>query len=270
MSEDRPARQGWPSASARRARSGASERASNGALDDDAFDIKSDPKYDRTSDSKSGVSPDKKAGGGFGSSFRKKSTSAADPGGFSRSSEQKSRSRSRAASAPEPVVVDGFTRSSQQPTLKKTPRPDGPSLKMRAADYLSRREHSRLELARKLGRWSDNREEIEAVLDAMVREGWMSTARFVQSVVHRRAPKQGTSRIVQELRQHGIDQTEIEAVKPDLQASEFVRAQTVWHKRFGAVAPDREGWAKQARFLAARGFSQDVIRRVLGGEDDPA
>lgn len=266
MSDDRPARQGWPSASARRTRSGASGGSSSGASDDEPFDIKSDIK----SDTRSGTPSEKKSGSGFGPSFRKKSTPAADPGGFSRSSEQKPRTRSRAASAPEPVVVDGFTRSSQQPTLKKTVRPDGPSLKMRAADYLSRREHSRFELARKLGRWSDNREEIEAVLDAMVREGWMSTARFVQSVVHRRAPKQGTSRIVQELRQHGIDQTEIEAVKPDLQASEFVRAQTVWHKRFGAVAPDREGWAKQARFLAARGFSQDVIRRVLGGEDDPA
>ncbi|QEI09480.1 recombination regulator RecX [Pigmentiphaga aceris] len=139
---------------------------------------------------------------------------------------------------------------------------------MRAADYLSRREHSRFELARKLGRWSDDRDEIEAVLDALTREGWMSTSRFVQSVVHRRASRQGTSRIIQELRQHGIDQAEIAAVKPELQASEFVRAQTVWSKRFGAVPPDRETWAKQARFLAARGFSQDVIRRVLGGGED--
>jgi regulatory protein len=235
-------------------------------------DNAADAGFSRSSDRKAAGSGKSagKSGSSFGSSFRKKGP-VVDDSGFTRSSEQPVRKRA-AAPVAEPVVVDGvaddFTRSSQQHTQKKVPKAGGPTLKARAADYLSRREHSRFELARKLGRWSDNREEIEAVLDALTREGWMSTARFVQSVVHRRAPRQGTSRIVQELRQHGIDSTEIAAVKPDLQASEFVRAQTVWHKRFGAAPPDREAWAKQARFLAARGFTHDVIRRVLGGEED--
>lgn len=291
MSEDRPARKGWPSSNGRRAQSGtptvlrfgkatpddqaSAEARSEAGSEAGSEDKAPDAEFVRSSDRR-GVKSGKfgassaaaaKSGSGFGSSFRKKSPQT-DDSGFTRSSEQPS--RKRATTQVEPVVVDGFTRSSQQHTEKKAPRPGGPTLKARAADYLSRREHSRFELARKLARWSDNREEIEAVLDALTREGWMSTARFVQSVVHRRAPRQGTSRIVQELRQHVIDNTEIEAVKPDLQASEFVRAQTVWHKRFGAAPPDREAWAKQARFLAARGFSHDVIRRVLGGDEDEA
>jgi regulatory protein len=197
---------------------------------------------------------------GFGSIKRK----PADDNGFSRSSERATRKRT--APQAETVDADGYTRSSQQVQPRKSPRPDGPSLKMRAADYLSRREHSRTELARKLARWSDDRDEIDAVLDALTREGWMSTERFVQSVVHRRASRQGTTRIVQELRQHGIDHAEIEAVKSELKTTEFARARDVWMKRFGDTPPDREGWAKHARFLAARGFSHDVIRRVLGGE----
>lgn len=282
MSEGRPARQGWPSSAGRRTLAGASAGLRSGkaksddkAADDGGFEEKeagdttADTEFSRSSDRKS-AKPGK-SGSSFGSSFRKK-TPQADENGFTRSSDQPM--RKRATPAAEPVVVDGvaddFTRSSQQNFQKKVPKPGGPTLKARAADYLSRREHSRVELARKLGRWSDSREEIDAVLDALTKEGWMSTARFVQSVVHRRAPRQGTSRIVQELRQHGIDSTEIAAVKPDLQASEFVRAQTVWYKRFGAAPPDREAWAKQARFLAARGFTHDVIRRVLGGDEDDA
>ena len=46
------------------------------------------------------------------------------------------------------------------------------------------------------------------------------------------------------------------------------RALAVWAKRFGAIAPDAAGRAKQMRFLAARGFGADVIRRVLQGRDE--
>jgi regulatory protein len=222
--------------------------------------------FSRDSERRAARKPASGLRSGFGSSARKGKT--ADDGGFTRSSERATR---KPAAAPAESVAEGeYTRSSQQVLPRKPLRPDGPSLKMRAADYLSRREHSRVELARKLARWSEDRDEIDAVLDALTREGWMSTERFVQSVVHRRASRQGTSRIVQELRQHGVDNAEIEAVKPALQASEFARAQEVWRKRFGDTPPDREGWAKQARFLAARGFSHDVIRRVLGGDEGDA
>lgn len=272
MSEDRPARPGWPSSGVRHVRFGSSGSRTTPPVeydDDEPFEqivppVQRDP--DRKPPRKSASGLGSGSNSGFGSGARK--SKPADPDGFTRSSERATRKRPAPEAAP---VVDGeFTRSSQQVLPRKPPRPDGPSLKARAADYLSRREHSRMELARKLARWSDDRDEIDAVLDALTREGWMSTARFVQSVVHRRASRQGASRIVQELRQHGVDQVEIEAVKPALQASEFTRAQDVWRKRFGGVRPDREGWAKQARFLAARGFSHDVIRRVLGGDADEA
>ncbi len=143
----------------------------------------------------------------------------------------------------------------------------GPSLKARAVDYLSRREHSRLELARKLARWSDDREEIDSVLDALAKEGFLSSDRFVQSIVHRRGSRLGTSRVVQELRQHGIDGDTLASVKEDLRATEHARAREVWRKRFGQAPADRDAWAKQARFLASRGFSHPVIRAVLDTPD---
>lgn len=146
----------------------------------------------------------------------------------------------------------------------------GLSLKARAVGYLSRREYARDELARKLRPYAEDPAEIEAVLDALQREGWQSNERFAASLVHRRAPLRGTARIVQELRQHGVDDAVVAEAGARLKATEHERALAVWAKRYSAKPADRNDYARQARFLASRGFSQEVIHRVLGagGEDE--
>ncbi|OZI23570.1 recombination regulator RecX [Bordetella genomosp. 9] len=144
----------------------------------------------------------------------------------------------------------------------------GPSLRARAVAYLSRREYARTELARKLGAHTDDPAALDALLDDLEREGWLSTRRFAESLVHRRAERQGAARIVQELRQHGVDEAQIGELRNGLKATEYERALAVWSKRFGERPTDRTAYAKQARFLAARGFAHDVIHRVLGDDRD--
>lgn len=144
----------------------------------------------------------------------------------------------------------------------------GPSLKMRAVGYLSRREHARGELTRKLAAHAEDPAEVEAVLDSLEKEGWLSNERFAQGLVHRRAARQGTARIVQELRQHGVDDNQVAELRDQLRATEYERALEVWKKRFQARPQDRAAYAKQARFLASRGFAHDVIRRILGEGDE--
>ena len=141
----------------------------------------------------------------------------------------------------------------------------GLSLKARAVALLSRREHSRLELARKLAPHAQDPGEIERVLDALAAEGWQSDDRYVQGLVHRKAPVHGVARVTQELRQQGIDEKSIAEVRRTLRETELDRATEVWRKRFGAggLPPDRAEYARQGRFLAARGFSHEVIRQVL-------
>jgi len=147
--------------------------------------------------------------------------------------------------------------------------PKGPSLKARAVGYLSRREHARSELARKLRPHAEDPADIDAVLDELQREGWLSNERFAQSLVHRRAPQRGTARVVQELKQHGVDENQVAELREQLRATEYERAQAAWQKRFGGDRPaDRAEYARQARFLAGRGFAHDVIRRLLGASDD--
>lgn len=201
----------------------------------------------------------------------------AKPQGLRRTSDARREQEAESADAP-----DSWSRSSEAGIARRGRRavaaedgPDaegqarkGPSLKMRAVGYLSRREHAREELARKLAAHAEDPAEVEAVLDALEKEGWLSTERFAQSLVHRRASRQGAARIVQELRQHGVDDNQVAELREQLRATEYDRALEVWKKRFSAKPEDRAAYAKQARFLASRGFAHDVIRRILGESDD--
>jgi len=149
-----------------------------------------------------------------------------------------------------------------------------PSLKARAIGLLSRREHSRSELARKLAPHCDDPAELEAVLDDLERENWLSQQRFAESLVHRRAPRHGMRRIMHELRQHGLPDDTLGEMAESLRATEQQRAHQVWLKRFGTPPADAAEYARQYRYMAARGFSADCLRSVLAGRgadlaDDP-
>lgn len=144
------------------------------------------------------------------------------------------------------------------------------SLKGRALRYLSAREHSRAELRRKLAPHEEEPGAIERVLDELTAKGFLSEARLVESVVHRRAQRLGAARIRQELQQKGIAPEAMATALAGLQDSELARARALWQRRFGAPPADAAERARQTRFLVARGFAPEAVRRVLaggGGED---
>lgn len=153
-------------------------------------------------------------------------------------------------------------RSSVEPS-----RP-GRSLKSRALAYLSRREYSRAELSRKLMPLTGDADALEALLDSLVREGWLSDTRFAESVVHRRAARAGTNRIVSELKRHAVGDELIEQIGAQLRETELTRAQAIWQKKYGQLPTTPAERARQARFLAARGFSLAIIAKILKGIED--
>ena len=142
------------------------------------------------------------------------------------------------------------------------------SLKGRALAALARREYSRLELARKLQPHAESAEQLDAVLDTLEAAKLLSNARFAESLAHRRAERFGVARVKQELKSHQLAPELIAEQVAQLRATEFERARAVWQKRFGELPLDAQARARQMRFLAARGFSADVIRRVVGGDDE--
>ena len=143
------------------------------------------------------------------------------------------------------------------------PRPP-PALKGRALRCLSAREHSRAELVRKLARYEQEPGELERVLDDLQAKGFISQERVVASVLNRRAAQLGAARVRQELNAKGIDAELVRGAGAGLQGSELERARAVWLRRFGDSPPqDARQWARQMRFLVARGFAADVVRRVV-------
>ena len=142
-----------------------------------------------------------------------------------------------------------------------------PSLRERALAYLARREHSRAELARKLAAYCDDRDEINTLLDDFAQRGWLSEARFAEMVVQARHGKFGSRRIAHELREKGVSEETIAAALPEVRESELETARAVWAKKFGALPADAQEKAKQMRFLASRGFGQEIIFKVLKGVD---
>jgi regulatory protein len=165
------------------------------------------------------------------------------------------------------------------------------SLKARALQWLSQREHSRSELRRKLmtaarrrdalvaaggssadteatsGSAPDRAAEVDALLDWLAAEHYLSEARFVESRLHARSARFGQRRIAQELAQHGVKLDVASAER--LRSTELERARALWARRFGNTpAADAAQRAKQMRFLAGRGFDGDIIRRVVRGTDD--
>jgi regulatory protein len=143
------------------------------------------------------------------------------------------------------------------------------SLKGRALKLLSNREHSRKELERKLAAHEAEPGQLKTALDELQARGFIDEQRVVDSHLHRRAARLGAGRIKQELQAKGLDAERVALAVASLKASEVERAREVWRKKFGGELPrDAAQRARQARFLAARGFGGDVIQRVLKmGED---
>ena len=142
------------------------------------------------------------------------------------------------------------------------------SLKGRALRLLSGREHSRAELERKLTQFEEVPGTLAQVLDELQAKGFINEQRVVDSVLYRRSAKLGTARIRQELQTKGLDPGMVLDAVASLQDTELARAREVWRKKFGSPPLDAAARGKQQRFLLARGFSGDVVRKVVAGGDE--
>src|ERR1035437_3947858 len=140
------------------------------------------------------------------------------------------------------------------------------SLKGRALRLLSGREYSRAELERKLARFEEDPGSLARILDELQAKDFVNEQRVVESVLYRRAAKLGSARIQHELQNKGLDPDTVRSAVEGLHSSELERAREVWRKKFSLPSADAAERAKQMRFLSARGFSGEVVRRVVGGD----
>ena len=143
------------------------------------------------------------------------------------------------------------------------------SLKARALRYLSAREHSRLELSRKLRRYAQESDNIDQLLDQLEIAKLLSQERFCDSLINRRAQRYGNSRIFAELQSHGLGSEIVNAAKDELLKGEAARALEVWERKFGSTGAQPADRAKQMRFMQQRGFSHRAIFSAMKGKVVP-
>ncbi|HXI36712.1 MAG TPA: recombination regulator RecX [Burkholderiales bacterium] len=152
------------------------------------------------------------------------------------------------------------------PARVKEERPDTPlELKVRALRYLARREHSRAELARKLAPHAESPQAVETVLDDLANRRQLSDERYAEVRSHWLSRKYGAAKIRQDLKAHGVAEAVIERVSAD---GDLEKAKAILARKYRAVATTRDEKARRARFLQSRGFSYEIIRKVLSTEDE--
>lgn len=160
---------------------------------------------------------------------------------------------------------------------------------MRAVYYLSKREHSRAELAKKLSQPTykarqkafahqtdlppaPSAQDIDAVLDDLQRQGFLNDTRFAHSLVHKNSSKHGAARVLSSLSPHKLDSATTQQLSQQLKETELMRCYDVWSKRFDTVdisqmdfTQRQAAQGKQGRFLLQRGFNSAAVRKVLDG-----
>ncbi len=134
-------------------------------------------------------------------------------------------------------------------------------------DLLARREHGRVELTRKLRQRGAPPELIEAALDRLTEEGLLSESRYLESFVSYRARSgYGPSRIREELGQRGLQRADIELALKECGIDWREKLEETWQRKFSGQLPiDARERAKQGRFLMYRGYSPEMVGRLLSG-----
>lgn len=140
------------------------------------------------------------------------------------------------------------------------------TLRERALSLLARREHSRAELARKLAAHG-KADDIQALLDALEREGLLSEARYVEAQARAASGRHGSLRLKQTLQRQGVSGELLESTLKEARALDLAACKALWQRKYGRHAADDKEKARQYRFLLSRGFPSEVIARVLAGKD---
>lgn len=143
------------------------------------------------------------------------------------------------------------------------------NLKAKALEFLSRREYAYLELFTKLGKYTEDSDEIKNVLDELQNSGYLSEERYIKSYLNSKSRKSGLAKIKYSLKQKTGNAKLIEKIIKENPIDEYSSAKYLWEKKFGGmVATDQREIAKQIRFLQSRGYSFSIINRVIRGTSE--
>ena len=133
-------------------------------------------------------------------------------------------------------------------------------------DYLSRREHSRYELYKKISTHNFDKDLINQELDTLIKDKLLSDERFVEAFIFSRKKNgKGPLKISAELQQRGADESLINRYIEGIENSEWLEsAEQVIEKKLGnAKQLDYDNQLKMMKFLNNRGFTIDQVKLTI-------
>ena len=136
----------------------------------------------------------------------------------------------------------------------------------RALGLLVRREHSRLELTRKLAARGVEREDAQAAVDKLSQAGWQDEQRFAHSLVRNRAAAgYGPLHIRAELGTHRLPAELVAEAMTQYEGDWQQNACDLLARRFPHGVEEMMQKRKAMDLLARRGFPMEIIRRLVQG-----
>lgn len=130
---------------------------------------------------------------------------------------------------------------------------------------LAMREHSVKEIHDKLSRKSEFSDIVNAVLDELITNKYVSDQRFTESYIRMRSNRGfGPVKIRAELKDKGVS-NELVVEYLDIGSPIWIdNAVAQYQKKYGtAGVSDYNAWTKRARFMQSRGFTMEHIRIAL-------
>ena len=134
-----------------------------------------------------------------------------------------------------------------------------------AIALLTRREHSRQELQRKLLARGLPQDEVAGALAELADDGWQDDTRFAETLTRVRAEAgYGPAHIRAELAMHALGEDRVAAALAPFEGTWVDRARELAQRRFEApMVPDRAFERRVLAFLLRRGFGHAAARSAL-------
>ena len=137
-------------------------------------------------------------------------------------------------------------------------------LRARALRLLARREHTREELEGKLSPHAGSSEAVGVLISELKTKNQLSEERFAEERARQLSRKYGAARIRQDLKSKGVSEELIDRVSSE---GDLERARAILERKYRVPATTREEKAKRMRFLQSRGFSSEIIFKLLSSRD---
>ncbi|EQD41143.1 recombination regulator RecX [mine drainage metagenome] len=142
------------------------------------------------------------------------------------------------------------------------------TLRERALRLLARREYTRHGLALRLKQEVAACADLDALLDQLERQGYLSDQRAAEALLRKHAERYGVLRLRQDFQQQGVPAALAASLLEEARAYELKAGLAVWTRKFGQFPETAADRARQMRYLVNRGFSRSTIAAVLGGDGE--